>query len=203
MGVSFVENHRSITLAVFKYLSLLRASQFEAFHQRELAALSSTRFRFSEKKRPEDYASWVTEQMAWPVPKELLLAAPQIMWDWDSHDKKGFDGEKKVREYLEGFRVDNGRVLLMANEEEHAKIASGAKWEKEPWYGTLYRVEKLDEEFVKQVNCAELCDCCLFTEGWMIQAQEPNDIPELFLPGPNEFIPTNLNVEKREVDQVS
>ena len=34
------------------------------------------------------------------------------------------------------------------------------------------------------------------------QASGPNDIPELFLPGPNAFIPTNLEVEKREVDVV-
>jgi secreted Zn-dependent insulinase-like peptidase len=34
------------------------------------------------------------------------------------------------------------------------------------------------------------------------QAQEPNDIPELFLPGPNAFIPTNLDVEKIPVVEV-
>ena len=35
------------------------------------------------------------------------------------------------------------------------------------------------------------------------QADGPNDIKELFLPGPNAFIPTNLDVEKCEVDTVS
>jgi Secreted/periplasmic Zn-dependent peptidases, insulinase-like len=151
-----VENHRSVILAVFKYLSLLRSSQFEPFHHHELVMLTSTSFRFAEKKRPEDYATWVTEQMAWPMPKELLIAASQMMWDWDSSDNQGIDGEKKVREYLEGFRADKGRVVLMAKAEEHAKIAPGVKWKEEPWYGTLYRVERFDEEFVKQVSCSEL-----------------------------------------------
>ena len=35
-----------------------------------------------------------------------------------------------------------------------------------------------------------------------VQANCPNDIPELFLPGPNEFLPTKLDVVKKEVDQV-
>lgn len=34
------------------------------------------------------------------------------------------------------------------------------------------------------------------------QAEGPNDITELYLPGPNEFIPTNLDVEKRDVPEV-
>lgn len=36
-----------------------------------------------------------------------------------------------------------------------------------------------------------------------MQAEGPNDISELFLPAPNEFIPTNLDVDKRPVDVVS
>lgn len=35
------------------------------------------------------------------------------------------------------------------------------------------------------------------------QARRPNNIPELHLPRPNEFIPTNLEVEKKEVTLVS
>ena len=36
-----------------------------------------------------------------------------------------------------------------------------------------------------------------------LQAERPNDLEELHLPGPNEFVPTRLDVDKREVDQVS
>jgi insulysin len=155
-----IENYRSVILAAFKYLSLLRSSKLEAFHQRELATLSSIRFRFAEKKRPEDYASWLTEQMAWPVPKELLLAAPQLIWNWDNDTLEGSAGEKKVQEYLEGFQVSEGRVVLMAKEEEHAKIVTGVKWEKEPWYGTVYHVERFDEKFVQEVSCCEMLSDC-------------------------------------------
>lgn len=34
------------------------------------------------------------------------------------------------------------------------------------------------------------------------QADAPNDIPELFLPDPNAFVPTDLNVDKRQVTEV-
>ena len=35
-----------------------------------------------------------------------------------------------------------------------------------------------------------------------MQAQKKNDIAEFFLPGPNEFIPTNLELEKMEISEV-
>jgi len=107
------------------------------------------RFRFAEKRKPDDYAVWVTEHMVWPVPPELVLSAPQLTWEWD---KDGL-GEKEVRDVLEGLRVDQGRAVLMARAEEHAKVCGPSlQWETEPWYGTAYRVDRLDEEFIKQVR---------------------------------------------------
>ncbi|KAG5647302.1 hypothetical protein DXG03_000839 [Asterophora parasitica] len=167
------KNYRDVILASFQYLALLRSSKFDAFHQREVAKVSEIRFRFKEKRRPDDYATWISEHMAWPMPKELLLSAPQITWDWD-----GEAPEAQVKGYLESLRITEGRVVLMATKAEHAKVAPNGTWEKEPWYGTDYRVERFDEQFIKQ-------------------AEAPNAIPELFLPGPNEFIPTNLDVGKR------
>ena len=35
----------------------------------------------------------------------------------------------------------------------------------------------------------------------LLQARGPNDIPELYLPGRNEFLPENLNVDKLDVTQ--
>ncbi|KAJ6490605.1 Metalloenzyme, LuxS/M16 peptidase-like protein [Mycena vitilis] len=174
------ENHQQVSLAVFKYLTLLRESQFQAFHQRELATLSTTKFRFKEKGRPDSYATWVAEHMTRPVPLDLLLSANALVWDWDGDDKPGGGGEAKVRAYLDDFRVENARVTLMAKGAEHVKLAPNAVWKQEPWYGTEYYVEKFDDAFVQQ-------------------ARSPNDIEELYLPGPNEFIPTNVEVEKREV----
>lgn len=173
------KNYRSVILAAYKYLALLRSSVLEPFHQREQASIYSMRFRFIEKKRPDNYATWITEHMAWPVPRELLLAGPQLILDEGSRQGTG---ERKVREYLESFRVRESRVVLMAKAEEHAKVHPECRWEKEPWYGTEYTVQKFDEAFITE-------------------AESPNSLPEFFLPGPNEFIPTNLDVEKKEVSE--
>ncbi|CAL1705686.1 unnamed protein product [Somion occarium] len=176
------ENHREITLAVYKYLSLLHSSEFPAWYQREIRTIRSMQFQFAEKRRPEDYALWVAEHMSWPVPRDAIISAPRVVEDWDSKNPLGpGGGEREVRETLEGLNVEKGRTVLMAKKEEHERIAGVKDWQTEPWYGTGFAVERYDEEFVKQ-------------------AQSPNDIAELFLPGPNEFIPENLKIEKREIE---
>jgi insulysin len=86
------------------------------------------RFRFAEKRKPEDYAVWIAEHMVWPVPPELVLSAPQLVWEWD---KEGLC-EKEVRDVLDGLKVDQGRAVLMAQAKEHAKICGvSVQWENE------------------------------------------------------------------------
>lgn len=132
-------------------MALLRSSRFEDYHQKENAALSSIRFQFAEKRRPDNYATWIAEHMTWPVPPEHLLSGPQLIWDWDVNGAAG-GGEDTVRRYLESFRIQEGRVVLMAKGDEHNKIRPGLKWEKGPWYDTDYNVERFDEDFVKDVR---------------------------------------------------
>ncbi|KAI9069108.1 insulin-degrading enzyme [Trametes sanguinea] len=176
------EQYETLINAIFKYISMLRASDFPAWYQRERSLISATRFRFAEKRRPDDYAVWVAEHMAWPVPRDLILSAPQLVQEWDENDPVN-GGEREMREMLDMLRIERSRTVLMTQADEYERVrGKDLKWEKEPWYGTPYHVERLSEEFVKKAN-------------------EPNDLKELFLPGPNEFIPTNLDVEKREVDQ--
>ncbi|KAI0076466.1 insulin-degrading enzyme [Panus rudis PR-1116 ss-1] len=178
------DHHREVSLAVFKYLNLLRSSQFPRWYQHEISTIRALRFRFQEKRRPEDYALWVAEQMAWPVPREKVISAPQLVEDWDVQDPmKVGGGEKEVREILDMLTVENARSVLMAKQEEHERIAGGKlKWEHEPWYGTPYTVERYKEDFVKE-------------------ARSPNDVSELRLPGPNEFVPEKFDVDKKVVDQ--
>jgi insulysin len=84
--------------------------------------------------------------MLWPVPPESFLRAPQVVEPWD--EEVG-SAEKGVREVLEVLRVDQSRAMLMARAEEFNPVC-GPKtlWEMEPWYGTPYRVERYDEEFL-------------------------------------------------------
>ncbi len=144
-------NYRSVVLAAYKFLSLLRSSGFDSFHYEELVKLSHIRFRFQEKRPPDDYATWITEHMAWPVPPELLLAAPRLTYSYeDENDRQR--GEAKISEYLQSFRVGEGRVVLMAKKDDHIKVQPDLQWQKEPWYGTEYAVQRWDAEFVNEVR---------------------------------------------------
>ena len=177
------ENYETLVKTVFKYISLLRSSKFPNWVQHERNLICATRFRFSEKRRPDDYAVWVTEHMAWPVPHDRILSAPQLVEEWDEIDPEN-GGEKEMRDILDSLTIERSRTVLMAKGEEFELIqGKNPVWEKEPWYGTPYRVERYSADAVKVAN-------------------EQNDFKELFLPGPNEFIPTNLDVEKRDVAEV-
>ncbi|KAI3619291.1 a-pheromone processing metallopeptidase ste23 [Moniliophthora roreri] len=188
-------NYQAVILATFKYFNLLRSqSSFDAYHQEEIATLSSTRFRFIEKRKPDDYATRIAENMAKPYPRELLLVAPSVTWNWGDQYESGpilsggTAGEEKIKEYLQGFQIDNSRAVLMGKQQELDKVkrfdSTIEKWQEEPWYGTKYRVERFPEDFVKAARCSDAT----------------STIPELFLPGPNQFIPQNLDVDKKEID---
>jgi insulysin len=88
-----------------------------------------------------------------------------------------------MREMLEDLRASRGRALLMAKREKYERLRGPLEWRTEPIYGTQYCVEPYDAEI-------------------LAASEAPNDNPELFLPGRNEFIPTNLHVEKQEVAEV-
>ncbi|KIJ69177.1 hypothetical protein HYDPIDRAFT_105764 [Hydnomerulius pinastri MD-312] len=172
------DNYRSVVLATFKYLSLLRSSDIAPWYQSEAATIANLQFQFAEKRAAQGYATTVAERMSWPVPTEKLLSAPVLISEWD-----GEDGLAEVREALGNIRVDTGRVVLMAKKDEHERVAGGEKqWQSEKFYGTGYTVERWDDKF-------------------LAAAQGPNDVQELHLPNKNEYIPTTLDVEKREVSE--
>jgi insulysin len=169
------ENYQLVALAAYKYLSLLRSSAFPKWYQSELVKIARTKFQFATKENAEGYAVSLSERLGKPIPPESLLRGAIVPSEWNSED-----GEREVREILEDMRIAKGRAVLMAKKEELERISNNEHWEHEKWYGTGYRVERWDPSFVEQ-------------------AEGPNDITELYLPGPNEFIPTNLEVEKRDV----
>ena len=99
-------------------------------------------FRFAEKeRRPESYATWIADHLKAPVPRSLVLSGPRLTWDWDEH---------LVREMLNGLTVENGRVVVMAK--DFSSIGKTGTWSTEPWYGTEYTVEKMDQEFTSAVS---------------------------------------------------
>lgn len=141
------DNYRSVVLDAFKYLALLRTSQFPRWYQSELATISKTQFQFAEKRAAEGYAVTLAERMFWPVPTDKLLSAPVLVSEWEDNE-----GEQQIRKALESLQVDKSRVVLMAKKEEHERIAGEKAWQSEKWYGTGYTVERWDDQFLTEVR---------------------------------------------------
>lgn len=151
----------------------------EGWRQAERSLIAQTRFRFLEKGRPDTYTTWLTDHMAWPMPPENLISGPRLVEEWDTEGK----AEADVRRMLDSLRASKGRAFLMAKPEKHDRLHPGETWDTEPIYGTKYLVK-------------------CFDDALLAEAEAENDIPELYLPGHNEFIPTNLDVDKKTITEV-
>ena len=135
-------------MAAFKYISMLRSTNLSPTYQSEVSSLSDIRFRFAEKRRPDNYAVWVTDVLSWPVPREFVIKAPQVISEWDP------DGTAQAVAFqtLRGLSVKNARTLLMAKQGEFQRLFGTQEWQSEPWYGSQYRVERLDDAFIQEVR---------------------------------------------------
>ena len=175
---------------------MLRSTDLSPTHQVEVSSLSNIRFRFSEKRRPDDYAVWVADKLSWPVPREFVIKAPQVVSEWDHSG----NAQAVAFQTIKGLSVRNSRTVLMAKQGEYQRLLGTQQWQTEPWYGTQYRVERLDEDFIREVCYHPLRSGTL--NLMLSQAEGPNTIDAFHLPRPNEFIPKRLDVDKREVSQV-
>lgn len=142
----YEENYRQVAMAAFKYISMLRSTDLSPTHQTEVSSLSDIRFRFAEKRRPDNYAVWMTDKLSWPVPRELVIKAPQVVSEWDG------TAQSVAFQTLKGLSVENTRTVLMAKQGEFQRLFGTQEWQSEPWYGTKYRVERLDEAFIQEVR---------------------------------------------------
>lgn len=138
-------------LAIFKYFSMLRAAALPPWFQREVSDLSLMNFRFQDKRASDRYATFISEKMEWPIPRHLLLSAPLTVQPWDVNDAVN-GGEREMRELLDSLRVTKARAVLMAQIDEHTRVKGPIEWKHEPWYGTVYHVERFDETFLRAVS---------------------------------------------------
>ncbi|TIC14554.1 a-pheromone processing metallopeptidase Ste23 [Wallemia mellicola] len=86
-----------------------------------------------------------------------------------------------IKESLNALNLDNCRVLLAAKDPIEGV---GELDRTEKWYGTKYRVDPLPEELLNEIR----------------NTTSPS---EMHLPHPNQFIPKNFDVEKKEVEEPS
>lgn len=165
-----MDNQREVILTVYRYLEYLKSSPLPAYIYEESKSIAESRFRFAEKRAADKYVSGLSEKLSGPYPRDLVLSADSLMWEWD---------ESAVRRLLNAFTVERSRVMLMAKD----GLPEG-DWVKEKWYGTEYWTEPLSATLVEE-------------------AKRLDDLHELYIPKPNEFIPKNFDVDKVVVETPS
>ena len=156
---------------VFQYLSLIRESSPQKWIFDEVKGMSEVDFKFQEKSTASNFVRTMCSTMQKPLPREWLLSATDLL--------RHFDGNA-ISTALEYLKADNYRLTIVSQKYP-------GDWPlKERWYGTEYKVDRISPEFAAAVKAAE-------------DVTSRNRIPELHLPHRNEFIPSKLTVEKKEV----
>ncbi|KAM0361860.1 hypothetical protein ACHAO7_011842 [Fusarium culmorum] len=107
-----------------------------------------------------------------PIPREWLL----------SHSCLQEFAPDRIEEALSTIRPDNFRMVIVSQKYP-------GNWDqKEKWYGTEYRHEKIPDDLMGE-----------FKKAATVYPEER--FSALHLPDKNLFIPNNLEVEKKEVDE--
>lgn len=162
---------RDVAMVVFKYMNLLRTTEPSKIAFEEMAKIADISYTFAERGRVRDYVTRLSGYMQDPYPRDEIVSAQWLLGDWDP---------EIIRKSCQ--LLDPMQAMITVVTQELPKDVSFTFDQSEKIYGTEYHQERLSQEFLEE-------------------AKTGKPIPELFLPGPNEFIPENLDVNKIEVDE--
>lgn len=165
--------YQEVVKVVFQYISLLKESPPQQWVLDEIKGMTEVDFKFEEKTPASTFASRMSSVMQKPLPRERLLSALDVIRRFDP---------QAITNALGYLRPDNYRLTIVSQD------FPGDWNRKEKWYGTEYKVQSIEPDFATAVTKAAEC------------TQEER-IPDLHLPLVNEFIPSKLTVEKKEVEE--
>ena len=168
-----LKNYKAVVKVIFQYISLLRETSPQEWIFDEMKGMAEVNFRFKQKSPASDFTSKVSSVMQKPIPRTCLLSGSRLLRKFDPH---------LIGEALQYLRSDNFRLSIISHD-----FTDGLE-ERERWYGTEYRLEKIPSEDLAEIIKAE-------------QGTTNNRLSDLHLPQRNEFIPTRLEVEKKDVKQ--
>lgn len=174
---------------VFDYLTLLRSTPPQAWAAAESKKLGEIGWRWKENGQPaplvKGLASRLTEGT---YPPDKVLVGPWFAEEFD---------EARVKECLEGLVSERCRVFVGGKE----PLEGREGWsEKEEYYGTEYEIRPLQVD-VKEVSGLGRMSCWCRADPTRLE--QPAPAVELALPGPNIFLPEDLElVTKTPVDEV-
>lgn len=108
-----------------------------------------------------------------PIPREWLLSGFSRLRQFDP---------ALIQKTIDSLRTDNFRMTIISQR------FPGDWDQKEKWYGTEYKVGKIPEDFMRELREAEASNAS-------------NRLAALHLPHKNNFIPTKLDVEKKDIKE--
>ena len=164
--------YKQIVEVVFQYISLIRDTPPQEWIVEEVKGMTEVDFKFQEKSSASEFARSMASQMQKPFPRKWLLSGDSLIRKFDAN---------AISEALKFLRTDNFRLTIISQQYP-------GNWDqKEKWYGTEYRVEPISDDFASAIRKAG-------------NSSSGDRLPDLHLPHRNEFIPSRLTVEKKEVD---
>ncbi|KAI0179967.1 ubiquitin carboxyl-terminal hydrolase-like protein [Hypoxylon sp. FL1284] len=166
-------HYREVVKVFFQYVSLLRQTPPEEWIFDEQKGMADVDFKYRQKTPASRFTSRISAVMQKPLPREWLLSGQSRL--------RRFDPASIVAG-VELLRPDNFRMTIVS------RNFPGDWDQKERWYGTEYKDEKIPEDFL-----AELSQALNYTAA--------ERLPALHLPHKNQFIPTKLEVDKKHIER--
>jgi insulysin len=142
---------------------------------KELQQVAAIDFRFRQKDAASSFTSHMSSVMQRPYPRDWLLSGTHLIREFNP---------ELITKAINLLNPKNFRLTVVS---QVSPEGFGEMDQREKWYGTEYRVDKIAEDFLGELNA-------LFDKN-------AATLPELHLPHPNEFIPSNFEVEKKEVKE--
>ncbi|KAK7517072.1 Metalloenzyme, LuxS/M16 peptidase-like protein [Phyllosticta citriasiana] len=168
-----LKNHEEVLKHIFHYISMLKETEPQQWIFEEVKKMSEVDFRFKQKSPASNTTSSLSGIMQKPYPRDQLLSGPSVV--------RKFNPEA-IKVGLSHLRPDNFRMTITSQD------WPGDWDQKEKWYGTEYKYQKIPQKLRDEIKAAA--------------ASTPADRPKEFhLPHPNQFIPTRLEVERKEVSE--
>lgn len=170
-----LKKYREVTKTVFQYIGMMKENPPVEWMFQEQKNMGEVDFKFKQKSPASRFTSGTSSTMQQPLPREWLLSSYSKLRTFDP---------KAIVNAMQFLREDNFRLMIVSQD------YPGDWNEREKWYGTEYKVEKIPTDIQSEIRKA------LHSSA----AQRPAD---LHLPHKNEFIPTRLDVEKIDVKETS
>ena len=168
-----LKNYEEIVKVFFEYVSLLRDSPPHKWIFEEQKGMADVNFKFRQKTPASRFTSRISSVMQKPLPREWLLSGQSRLRTFDP---------AIIEEALSKLQPENMRITVVS------RNYPGNWDQKEKWYGTEYRDERISDAFMTELKK-------------VVSAPQDRRLAELHLPHKNNFIPNQLEVEKKDVKE--